>query len=176
MGEAGEAPPFANEAGEAGPFVSGGASYLATHKEQALWDWIASPPTSGSPDSSFIFGAIRGSDNSAALVPVEDRTVRAYVDGTEIKEYTFALQINLTLSTADDGTNIGNMAIMREWQKWVAQKAEKGNFPDFGENCGDYRLRVGDRAPQLSQAHGNNRARYDFYATLVYKETGHGKK
>ena len=156
--------------GKPQPFITGTEEFCATQKEQALWDWIIAPPTTDSPDSSFLFGAIRSSDNSAAIMPVSDRTVRAYIDGTKIREYTFALQINLTLSTDDDGTNIGNMTMMRTWQKWVADKAKKGDFPDFGENCGDYRLRIGDNAPQLSRVQGNNRARYDFFATIIYKE------
>ena len=156
------------------PFISGTQEFLATHKEQALWDWIVAPPTMDNPDSSFLFGAIRSSDSSAALMPVSDRPVRTYVDGTEIREYTFALQINLTLSTDDDGTNIGNMLAMRTWQEWVAKKAKENGFPDFGENCGDYRLRVGDVAPQLSRVQGNNRARHDFFATIIYKEARNG--
>ena len=152
------------------PFFSDTQAFFATHREQALWDWVAKPPTTDSPDSSFLFGAIRGGDNSAAIMPVDDRVVKVYVDGTRVREYTFALQINLTLSTDDDGTNIGNMVTMRTWQKWIAEKASGGDFPDFGENCGDYRIRVGHDSPRLSRVQGNNRARYDFFATIIYKE------
>ena len=152
------------------PFIDDAQTFLATHKEQALWNWIVAPPTTDNPDSSFLFSAIRGSDNSAALMPMDDRVVKTYVDGSRIREYTFALQINLTLSIDDDGTNIGNMITMRTWQKWIAERAELGMFPDFGENCSDYRLRIGTNSPQLSRVQGNNRARYDFFATIIYKE------
>ena len=159
-----------NEGNKLQPFITNTQAFCATHKEQALWNWIIEPPTRDSPDSSFLFGAIRGSDNSAALMPVDDRVVKTYVDGTKIREYTFALQINLTLSTDDDGTNIGNMITMRTWQKWIEERAELGMFPDFSENCSDYRLRIGNNSPQLSRVQGNNRARYDFFATIIYKE------
>ena len=152
------------------PFISETQSFCATQKEQALWNWIAAPPTTGRPDSSFIFGAIRSSENSAALMPISDRSVKIYVDGTKLKEYTFALQINLVLSTDNDGTNIENMITMRTWQEWIAVKAEVGEFPDFGKNCSDYSIRVGENAPQLSRVQGNNSARYDFFATIIYKE------
>lgn len=156
------------------PFISGTQEFLATHKEQALWDWIVAPPATDSPDSSFLFGAIRSSDGSASLMPVSDRPVRTYVDGTEIREYTFALQINMTLSMDDDGTNVANMFTMRTWQEWIAEKGKSGILPDFGKSCSDYRIRVGDNAPQLSRVQGNNRARYDFFATIIYKEARNG--
>ena len=141
-----------------------------THRDLALMEWVARPP--GGESRPFLFGLLRGNVDSAGIVPIDDRVVRAYVDGTKVREYSFALQVNLAVS-ADDGdpTNLDNMLLMRTWQKWVAERARKGEFPDFGPECCGYRLRIGQNAPRMALSHGNNMARYDFFATIAYTET-----
>jgi len=136
------------------------------NKEEALWDWVSKPPKQG---SSFLFNFLRGQEGSCAIAPVDDRPIRTYVDGTTIREYTFALQIILAVSDADDGTNVENMGIARTWQKYIAQQGASRAFPDFGPKCSDYKLSTRE-SPQLTQLQSNNQARYDFFATITYRE------
>jgi len=139
-------------------------------REEALWEWVSRPPLHG---ESFLFGFLRGTEGSCTIIPVNDRVVKRYVNGTSIREYAFALQIMLSMSNADDNTNIENMILTRTWQKWIARQGKDGNFPNFGEKCSDYRLLVGDEAPRLAHmrsSNDNRRARYDFFATIIYRE------
>ena len=141
---------------------------VLAHRELALMEWVARPPGGGA--QPFLFGMLRGEIGSAGIVPVDDRVARAYVDGSRMREYSFALQVNLSVSADGDSTNLDNMLAMRTWQRWVAERAERGEFPDFGPNCGGYRLRIGQNAPQMAMPQGNSMARYDFFATIAYTE------
>ena len=141
----------------------------ATGREKALFDWMARPPERGTFESSFLFDAVRDRDDGAGVISVGDKVIKTYVDGTKLREYTFALQINMNVSKDNDETNMDNMARMRTWQAWIAEKAAAGEFPDFGESCGGYRLKIGDAAPQKIR-HGETVATYNFFAAIQYYE------
>jgi len=139
---------------------------LETVKEEALWEWLIRPPEHG---DNFLFSFLRGVEGSCSVIPVEDSVEKYFIDGSTIKKYVFALQILLQVSNVDDNTNTNNLRLTRTWQLWIKEQAAKGNFPDFGDRCSDYRLVV-THAPQVSNQYENDLARYDFYSTLYYKE------
>jgi hypothetical protein len=74
------------------------------------------------------------------------------------------------MSDASDTVNLDNMAIMRMWQDELKTRAARRDFPDFGEQCSDYRITNLDTAPTIAHQEGNGVAQYDFYATIVYRE------
>lgn len=136
-------------------------------KEAALWEWVSKPPEH---EDMLLFHYLRGKEGSCAIAPVEDRVIKRYVNGTAIKNYVFALQINLLMSDSVDRTNIENMSLVRNWQKFIMTQQILSDYPDFGPHCSQYRIRTGDDAPVLTILDDNNQARYDFFATIEYVE------
>ena len=137
------------------------------NREEALWNWVSRPPQHG---GSILFDFLRGVEGSCSIAPVSDEVVKSYIDGSQIRHYTFAMQIILAVSDADDNTNIDNMKLVRTWQEYIVQQGRSRDFPDFGPNCSDYRLLNANASPKLAELSDNNQARYDFYATIIYKE------
>jgi len=74
------------------------------------------------------------------------------------------------LSDTTDGVNVENMFALRQWQSWIDEMERTGNYPDFGESCGDYELQNLADSPQLAQIYDNGAAKYQFPARLVYTE------
>jgi len=139
---------------------------LDVDRDGALWEWVSRPPEHG---EALLFDYLRGVEGSCSIAPVSDEVVRRYINGTVERSYAFALQIILPMSDTNDNQNISNMVFTRTWQRWVKQQAKSGSFPDFGEQCSNYRL-VSETAPTLTQMYDNNLAKYSFYATIKYRE------
>ena len=99
-----------------------------------------------------------------------DVSVRKYMDGSSVKHYDFMFLAMLPISDTTDGVNIANMFELRCWQNWIDEMEKKGNYPDFGGNCGDYELQNLASSPHLAQVYTNGMAKYQFPARLVYTE------
>jgi hypothetical protein len=63
------------------------------------------------------------------------------------------------------------MYVMRQWQDWVDEQERLHNYPDFGVNCGDYRLENNSNMPvrDMAQTEGQI-CKYQFLCTLYYME------
>lgn len=108
---------------------------------------------------------------SCAVVPVPgETTLESYLDGTSIKQYDFIFQVVFYMSENSDGVNADNMFVLRQWQDWIEQMEHEGNYPDFGELCGNYELQNLSNMPQVAQVYDNLSAKYQFPARLIYTE------
>lgn len=94
-----------------------------------------------------------------------------YLDGSALMQYDFALQIMRQSSdSAGDTTNTDNMYIQRQWQGWIEEQEEAGNYPDFGDTCSNYTLKNLANMPTMAQRYENNMTKYQFPARLTYLE------
>jgi hypothetical protein len=104
-------------------------------------------------------------------VPVPSETViESYLDGTSVKRYDFIFQVIFDMSENLDGVNADNMFTLRQWQDWIEAMEHEQNYPDFGENCGNYELQNLSNMPQVAQVYDNLKAKYQFPARLIYTE------
>jgi len=110
-------------------------------------------------------------NGSCSIVPVSGEIfVEKYIDGSSLKHYDFMLQVMFPISDTTDNVNIENMFALRQWQSWIDNMEESGNYPDFGDSCGDYELQNLANSPQLAQIYDNGMAKYQFPARLIYTE------
>ncbi len=138
------------------------------NKEKALHEWANTNPFF---NNQLLFDFLDGHEGSCAISPVyQDAVLKTYIGGTKIRQYTFSLQIMLTVSDSTDNTNVENMFTLRQWQDWITEQEENKNYPDFGANCSDYRLENLNSTPFLALRYENNIAKYQFFARLSYKE------
>lgn len=118
-----------------------------------------------------LFDFLGGNDGNCSITPVAaPRAVKTYVNGTSIKEYTFALQVMFAISESTDNTNTENMFTLRKWQSWILEQEQYRNYPDFGSKCSDYRLELLGNMPQMAMRYENGTAKYQFFAKITYRE------
>ena len=132
-----------------------------------MYDWAAQFPTS----EPLLFSYLSEIENACAIVPIQgDAAVKWYLDGSSVREYSFALQLLRRMSDSTDDTNTKNAYILRQWVDWIKQQQREGNFPDFGERCTDYALQVTSNMPMLAQRYDNGMGMYQFFGKLTYRE------
>jgi len=137
-------------------------------KEQALFDWALTNPFL---TDRLMFDFLDAHDGSCSIAPVASaRAVKAYINGSAIKEYTFALQVTLAVSNAQDNINVQNMYTLRKWQDWIEEQAKAQVYPDFGEKCQMMKLENVGNMPGMAQRFEGGTAKYQFFAKLTYLE------
>jgi hypothetical protein len=110
-------------------------------------------------------------NGSCSITPVSGEIfVKKYIDGSSVKHYDFMFQVMFYLSDTTDNVNVENMFALRQWQNWIDEMENSGNYPDFGGSCWDYELQNLSNAPQIAQVYDNGMAKYQFPARLVYTE------
>jgi len=138
------------------------------NKEERLIEWAAQNP--------YLTDAVKLNwlaehNGSCSVAPVSGGIyAEKYLDGSGVKYYDFMFQAIFALSDTTDGVNTRNMFALRQWQDWIDEMENTGNYPDFGESCGDYELQNLANAPQLAQVYNNGMAKYQFPARLIYTE------
>lgn len=136
--------------------------------EERVAEWARNNPFL---TDRLLFDFLGGNDGNCAITLISaPRAVKTYVNGTSIKEYTFAFQVMFTISEGTDNTNTENMFTLRKWQAWVLEQEELRNYPDFGPKCSDYRLELLSNTPQMAMRYENGTAKYQFFAKIIYRE------
>ena len=104
---------------------------------------------------------------SSVLVQATDRALRRYVDGTEVRRYTFAVVVMADWSPGQDSINAEAMRLAEDWQEWTAAQWP-GNVPEgFGEVLG---IEPVESAPVLVGVYEENGvAEYQFTASITYE-------
>lgn len=83
-------------------------------------------------------------DGHNHFITEQDVTKRAYIDGSQLKQYTFTIanysSVTHNAVVKEDNSflynqNIENMAKVQEILDWINEKADERYYPDFGENC-----------------------------------------
>lgn len=136
--------------------------------DKILLEWAQTNPYL---TDTLLFNWLRGELGSCAIIPIPGETViKTFIDGSAMKEYSFAWVIMLKISEFTDDTNINNMLDLRRWQDWIDEQEEIGNYPDFGEKYSCYELRNNTNMPNLAMEFDNGMAKYMFPATINYLE------
>ncbi|MCL2311165.1 MAG: hypothetical protein FWC41_01560 [Firmicutes bacterium] len=147
--------------------------YITINKDLNLFNWLKTNPLL---TDTLKFDFLGADNNSCSISPIpEDTTIKTYIDGTKVKQYSFALQSSFSVSENTDMINIENMKVLRSWQDWLSEQNGIKNFPDFGENCEIYKLEVLSN-PQMSQFFENGIATYQFFLRLEYIEYKNNRK
>lgn len=139
------------------------------NKDERLLQWAASNPYL---TDTLLMNFLREHNGACDIVPIADEeVVKRYINGTAIKRYDFMFRAMLDLSQNPDTANTDNISILRQWQNWIDEQEEEGNYPDFGEKCSGYKLENLSNMPQLAQVYNEgNKAKYQFPARLTYTE------
>ena len=138
------------------------------NKEERLLEWAGQNPYL---TDNLKMTWLSEHSGSCSIVPVSgEAVVETYVDGSALKRYDFIFQMMFSLSDTDDDVNVENMFTLRQWQNWIDCMEFDGIYPDFGYNCGNYKLQNLSNMPQIAQVFDNCTAKYQFPARLVYTE------
>jgi len=142
---------------------------VSINKEEKLIDWAGQNP--------YLTDAIKMNwlaehNGSCSVTPVSGEIfVEKYIDGSSVKHYDFMFQVMFPISDTTDNVNVENMFALRQWQNWIDEMETYGNYPDFGETCGNYELQNLANSPQIAQVYDNGMAKYQLPARLVYTES-----
>lgn len=82
-------------------------------------------------------------DGNNHFITEKDSKIKRYIDGSELKQYTFTIASYYSVShnaiLTNEGeiydANIENMAKIQEILDWINEQADNEEYPDFGENC-----------------------------------------
>lgn len=145
---------------------------MTKNKDAALLAWARQNPYL---TDAILMNFLRENDGACAIIPVAgDGVIEEFVDGSKLRAYDFMVQIMFQVSDTTDQVNTGNLFLMRQWQDWIHQMEEEGNYPDFGEGCGLYELENLSEMPQMvtlyEKKYEGNMAKYQFAARLKYRE------
>lgn len=109
-------------------------------KNKAVIDFLLHCPTIEENPLFFNFADEEAGNNH--IITNRDATVRHFIDGSKLKQYTFSIAVYVSVSHAaiinsDEITdeNIENMAKVQTILDWIDEQAELRNFPDFGLEC-----------------------------------------
>jgi len=140
----------------------------AINKEEIVQEWAADNPYL--TDELYLDYLGERNGNCSISPVASDNVIATYIDGSKLKEYKFALQVMLPVSTVSDVVNADNMFTMRKWQAWIEDQEKLKNYPDFGELTSDYELSNLNNMPAMVMRLDNGLAKYQFFARLRYVE------
>lgn len=110
-------------------------------KNKAVLNFLTTYP--GIQTSPIFVNFINAKDNNIQfLTPDNDKRLnKPFVDGSELKQYTFNLVISKSITDmaiAKDimtNENLDDLADIQAMMDWVNEQGENHNYPDFGDKC-----------------------------------------
>ena len=111
-------------------------------KNQAIIDYLSSCPVIA--NNPLFFNFAKAEDNNKQLVQVatDKKVERPYIDGSVLKRFTFTLidyrSVIYQAVVKQAGYPNENMEELLDVQSiidWIEEQNDRGNFPDFGEDC-----------------------------------------
>lgn len=138
------------------------------NKDKAVMEWVLKcPMLTDTP----LFNWLDEHDGSVAIMPIQGEAEPVpLIDGGSIRYYDFAFQVMFPVSETTDDVNTDAMFTQRQWQDWIEEQEQAGNYPDFGGKCSGYELQNMSSDPQIAQQYENGMAVYQFFARLIYLE------
>lgn len=114
---------------------------MGIDKNQAILNFIAT--YDGIATSPIFINFINANDDDVQFLTDENETIlnRKFIDGSELKQYTFSLVITKTitdLAIAKDlmiNENIDDIADIQKFMDWLNEQNDIRNYPDFGSDC-----------------------------------------
>lgn len=109
-----------------------------TEKNQSIIEYLLTCPSF--VQSSLFFNFAEEEDGTNQFIKIADETKKKYIDGSELKTYTFniisykSVASNAVVAEYSD-ENMEDMAEAQAIITWVNEQNDIRNFPDFGEKC-----------------------------------------
>lgn len=140
---------------------------MSVNKHKALQTWVQ--PFLG--DNHLFFETADAYPGIREVVP----TIGEYLDSTDIcgnkyKGYAFVFIGYETLDSGTSDVNTANMGIFDKFIEWLEEQQKNKNFPDFGDNCGDYDVSPVQNMADMSFVDEDMTAKYMLAAEIKYKE------
>lgn len=109
--------------------------------------------------------------NNSVNTVYNDKEVSQFIDGTRLRQYTFAIVMVCHWSDGIDGVNIEAEEWGESWLDWVDSQFDEGNVPDFGPNAQIRSVESLQNIPSLAASYQEEQlARYMFQARVTYWE------
>lgn len=132
------------------------------------------------------FNYAEETDNSNHFVTISDNIREKYIDGSQLKEYTFSIisykSVSPSALVLDNGTltikpneNIEEMAEVQKIINWVNEQNEIKNFPNFGPGTMVEEMSCTNDDPNLAGITTDNTgtplAKYSIIIRITYLDT-----
>lgn len=112
-----------------------------TNKNEAMIMFLLNCPTI--LENPLFFNFAEEADGNNHFITEKDSVKRTYVDGSQLKHYTFTIASysyisHIAIANGEEAIvdeNMENMAKVQEILDWINEQSEKCNFPDFGSDC-----------------------------------------
>lgn len=132
-----------------------GAFFEEIHKKPKYLgvDWLDKKPGSYSVD----------------VVPSE-RAIKAYTDGSSIREYPFVLSGRFPYSQ-NQIQNLANLGFFEDFSEWLSKNSREGNLPLMESGKSPHKIEAVS-AGYLMSGENNSLARYQIQCKLTYRQKG----
>lgn len=124
-------------------------------------------------DDRFLqFESIEFVTGARSVVPnYGDNVERIDILGNKYKSYTFTFIAIQDFDRGSTDFNEQNMMIMDSFNDWIVEKEENGEYPNFGDNCINYRWELLQNMGNLAQIDESlSLAKYMLTCKLNYTE------
>ena len=131
----------------------------------ALWDWFLQCTSI----TKLFFNFSDTEDSSTVIATAGDRLTEEYIDGSQLRRYSFELSryFPITFAQNDDG----NIEMLEEAQaiaKWVQQQNDIGNLPELPGGCTAESIELLDEYAGYATAVNESTAKYMLPFALTY--------
>lgn len=128
---------------------------MTVDKNKATLNFITTYP--GITTSPIFMNFINAKDDDVQFITDSNDTSlnRTFVDGSEMKQYTFSIVITKSITnlaiTKDDmeSENIDDIAEIQAFMDWINEQGDNEIYPDFGEKCNIEKMHTTAENPSL---------------------------
>lgn len=140
---------------------------MTTSIHAALWDWLLGCASI----TRLFFNFGEAADGSTGILTTGDMLLDEYIDGTQLRRYTFDLVRFLPIGwSANDAGNVEMMEDVDAIVDWMEQQSDAGAFPVFPAGCTVERVALSDEGASYTDAQDENRARYIVPILIDYEK------
>lgn len=140
---------------------------MAKSKHKALQEWVST----FLDDNYLYFESADAYPGVRTLVPnYGDYIAKTDICGFKYKIYSFVFVGYEQIDMGTSNINVENMELMDEFTRWLEEKQEENSFPDFGDNCSEYRIEPLQNMANLAFVSEDGLAKYMLGVKIYYKE------
>lgn len=132
---------------------------------RALWEWLDKCELI----SSLFFNFSAENDGDTAIIPAGDVLINAYIDGSQLRQYSFELSCILPLTFAENDS--GNVDMIEEAEgiaEWIEEQCSSGNYPQMPDGYTVENIAVLDSYTGYIAAEDGNMAKYMISFSMDY--------
>ena len=131
----------------------------------ALWEWFSGCASI----TKLFFNFGEAEDDSTVIATSGDVPIEKYIDGSQLRRYSFELIRFLPAShTANDAGNIAMMEDVEQIAEWVRARSEADELPALPPGCQALSAEVLDSEGGYVAAENENTAKYMIPMAIEY--------